>query len=185
MFWIKKSLFTILLSVIFSGCGYNEMVALGLVPDPSKGKVYLERFENDEFLDYIIERNYIEGLKKEDVIYMDQYLSGHKISKLIFTKTNWYTISTPFDNETLREYRRIQFNLFKSTYATKEFVLKTEIRKNKLFIKKHYNLKWYELRLPMRMSILSRYNDIHKIKEVIDERVEYYKKHGSFEEDEK
>jgi len=188
MYWIKKSLLFSFILVVFNGCnggvGYTMAKSMGYLPNPEKGKVYLEKFDNDIFLEYILEHKFIKGLKKKDVIYIDNSLGRPNSTKIILTKKFIYKVLTFKNYKILDQYDfKNDMILSKYKYVTKHTFLKTKLDENTLYIYiRDKKGKWY---LPKKwFSIGSRYNNIHKIKEIIDERVAYHKKHKTYEKDE-
>lgn len=183
---IKVYLLGLILSIVFVGCygavAGNIAESTGILPNPDDGKVYLEKLDNDEFLEYILEKKLINNLTKRSVIYIDNaYVGGANSSKLVFSKEFMYRIITGKEYEDIKKYE-LGTNIFvsKFKYYEKEAYLHTEIGNSfsskELFIfKLKLYPKWYEKKKKYLMGIKSRYNNIHKIKEIIDERVAYFK----------
>jgi len=187
MYWIKKSLLVSFIFIIFNGCyggvGYTIAKHTGLVANPDEGKVYLEKFDNDIFLEYILNKNYINGLRKEDVIYVDNVLAGVNSSKLIFTKNYLYEIFSGLNYKNIKNYElNKSISITKEVYITQNTFLITKDKGDRLYVYRvKKNTKWYEKTKKMYLVISSRYNNIKKIKQVIDERVAFHKKHKTYE----
>jgi hypothetical protein len=241
MYWIKRFALLILLAIGLSGCStlYIGIAGELTTPNTTKGKVYMEHIDNDEFIEFVLENNIIEGLKREDVIYADNILDGNGrnprwSTKLILANDAFYEVKSEHrlywlnheldleklkkiylhtkDGKNLGNLDKIYFPNFANEnnnkpkephwtipvytyrYVTPEYILKTEIRSGDCFLcfcgrSKAYSscgelysiyerrgeVKWYQRKSYYNwMGIPHRYNDIHKIKAIIDERVAYF-----------
>jgi hypothetical protein len=181
-------------------------------PDPKEGPVYLEQIDNDAFLDFVLDNNIIEGLRRDDVIYADNIYGAVRFgsSKVILAKDAFYSFAITrvglwpnykVDIDRLRKTyhswlaRYHSILIYKRYYVTPEYVYKVEIRPEDSFFydyckqSVYYNscealslieerrgeAKWYQKkRIYNWRHIPHRYNDIYKIKAVIDERVAYF-----------
>jgi hypothetical protein len=222
MYCLKGACAFLLLAFGLSGCaGIGRGIWGSIVePDREKGPVYLEQIDNNEFLEFVLENNIVEGLKREDVIYVDNILMFGRLEsgKLILTKDAFYRIwadedigiwpNYKVDLDRLRkEYMRTRGEknyiywprpIHKDYYVTSEYIIKTEINSDDKFFYDFCNkayiscerlqvigeargdVKWYQLLYKskqwhfLKNIYHRRFNDIHKIKAVIDERVAYF-----------
>jgi hypothetical protein len=244
MYWIKRFALLTLLAIGLSGCAgmanvmVSDVIAATIRPSFENDKVYMEYIDNAEFLEFILESNIVEGLKREDVIYVDNILVDDAIprwsTKLILAKNAYYEITSEHrrygtnhkldleklkkiylhtnDGKNLDNLDKIYFPdlanenndkpkeprwtipVYTYDYVTPEYILKTEIRSGDCFwcpcrdgkayssCDKLYSIeerrgevKWYQRKSYYSwMGIPHRYNDIHKIKAIIDERVAYF-----------
>jgi hypothetical protein len=212
MYCLKGVCVSLLLAFILSGCAQigagitNQLRA----PDPRDGPVYLEQIDNDEFLEFVLEENIIEGLKRENVIYVDNiYDARFRSNKVILAKDAFYNVYAEYiglwpnykvDIERLRKtyhswFTRNTIHAYKYYYVTPKYLYKAEIELNDSFFFNyckqsiHYNSceelflvieyrgdrKWYRSKRTYWWDYIPhRYNDIYKIKAVIDERVAYF-----------
>ncbi|GHV04015.1 hypothetical protein AGMMS50229_04450 [Campylobacterota bacterium] len=172
-------------------------------PDPYIAKIGLENIDNNEFLDYVLEHNQIKGLKREDVLYvgnaidadMDGIVDRLRSCKLILTNDSIYRITSKAT--LMKEYSSFRFYSYieGDIYVDKSGLWKAEIQTIKadycnnravfdscdaLDLRfEFYDPKWYQLS-SLRVCggsyklIPHRFNDIYKIKEIVDERVAYF-----------
>jgi hypothetical protein len=197
-----------------------------LIPRPSALPPYIdyhqnkrlhsEKIPNDEFLDALLDIDYIEGLKREDVLWVDNAnpLGGNAsylTTKIVITKQYIYFIrmnpnrglfnceNTWHCNWSIKNYKyflsraRHDFSLLPKTlyyYTELKEVVSTGI--DKTYMKPKFGISslpyQFENEKPDILSIIipywklrsdyqiiSRYNNIYKMKEIIDERIEFYK----------
>jgi hypothetical protein len=232
MYWIKRFALLTLLAIGLSGCA--ELVGrtirvYALHPTSDEGPVYMEQIDNDEFLEFVLDNNIVEGLKREDVIYVDNVFRPSSYNstagKLILANNNLYEIRTrsigdwpnyKINLDRLRkEYMRSRkvsvvldpfvhvkddkdsekndiywtIPIYKYYYVTPKDIIRTEIdfeekydtcktskaykscERLQVVIDSREKAKPYQF---IFRDIRHRYNDIHKIKAIIDERVAYF-----------
>lgn len=195
MYYIKKVCLICSLLVFFNGCTgqivgelVTNSVSAGFELDAHK-PIFLEEIENDEFQDFVINTKIIKNIKKQDIIYLDNVNSrreGNPISsKILLTNNYIYFIEVDtwqyLQRLNVDNYKKFDYNVYKYGYNNNK--IKTNIDKNLLIINiSANNPKWYE-RKEFSKIIKQRYNNIHKIKEIIDERVAYHKKNRTYDED--
>jgi hypothetical protein len=229
MFWsrILNILFVIVTILIFNGCARE--VAIGVVGSlgqsyiatPSEldyhqnKRLYSENIPNDEFLDALLDTDYIEGLKREDVLWVDNAnpLGGNAsylTTKIVITKQYIYFVEmTPnngfFDCKKSAWYcdwstenykyflsrARHGFSLLPILYFDVDLKEVASTKIDKIYAIAGFESyefenekpeilhiiavpRWYK-RNNLEYQIISRYNDIYKMKEIIDERIEFYK----------
>ncbi|MDR3163315.1 MAG: hypothetical protein LBT81_05620 [Helicobacteraceae bacterium] len=120
MYWIKRFAFLILLAIGLGGCAIG--IKASIRPDPTKGKVYMEYIDNNEFLEFVLENNIIEGLKREDVIYVDNILNTSDVeypplsNKLILAKDAFYEVESEHRLYWLSRNQRLDLEKLKDIY---------------------------------------------------------------------
>jgi len=206
MFWSKILVSVMLIMVVFSGCAeITEGFVAGVYTKKlqnDKEALYLETVNNDEFqkaflakklkffcLDkYFHEKSTIifgmNGLKQSDILLLDnagnEYLTkgGVHSSKILLTKENIFIIYMINRGEKFN-YKDADYGCKNTPYWYRQDVdtiqeVSAKITDDKvLHLEK--NVNFYQ-QGSFRITIKSRYNDIEKIKSIIDERVEYFKK---------
>jgi len=163
-----------------------------------KKPLYLETVNNKEFKKFLLEKNLIKGLKESDILWMDNagnsYLASSdedlSSSKILLTERDVYIISVSNvqkNKMTLNEknYKLFDYdisngkNFYQKQLKLHHDIKTTLINTEKLHIETSINDKILWTWVPednLDLIIKSRYNDIEKIKSIIDERVEYFKK---------
>jgi len=153
---------------------------------------------NKEFKKFLLEKNLIKGLKESDILWMDNagnsYLASSdedlSSSKILLTERDVYIISVSNvqkNKMTLNEknYKLFDYdisngkNFYQKQLKLHHDIKTTLINTEKLHIETSINDKILWTWVPednLDLIIKSRYNDIEKIKSIIDERVEYFKK---------
>jgi hypothetical protein len=163
MQWIKNIYAGLFLTAFLSGCS-SITHAVGdeiFTPSLGKGAIFMENIDNDEFLNFVLENNIIDGLKREDVIYVDNALTSNtrnplSSSKLILAKEAFYEIesvrikSRYWQDRTLdiaalkKEYQILKSGntaktywtipIYKRYYITPRYTTKAEIRLEDFFL---------------------------------------------------
>lgn len=168
---------------------------------PKEDRLYLENIDNDEFLDYVLEHNLVDGLKREEVSYVDNWVSDTKHMrasfKIILTKDGYYVIGSAASTLQGFRERRVafckkyeQYCNVKYKYVTPDKITSTHIKKGTSapcegvnsyakcdelwIITTKRKREWWDLKPSREERVRSRYNDIYKIKSIIDERVAYW-----------
>lgn len=203
MYWIKKSFIVSFILIMFTGCAgeiagnltKEAFGTLGAFDLDKKEPMFLETVNNEEFKEFILKKDLIKGLKKENILYLDnannKYPSDPYSYKILLTKNSVYIIYTKnrrflaiLENLSYKNYKGFSYSIEQYTY--KEWYMDTQIFANKVLqiIMKKIDKKWYKQIVGHihRIKIKNRYNNIKKMKKIIDERVAYHKKHKIYEE---
>jgi hypothetical protein len=196
MNWIKKSLSIGFVIVIFSGCAEIVLKAIGdsvissLIDidfDLNENKpIFLESISNNEFKEFIIKNKVINGLNPSEIIYIDnannRYPSNPTSYKILLTQNAIYLILVDTWQNITRlnknNYKEFDYSVSKKSYKDFEISTRIDVPSNE-FLYIHYTAKkpkkWWQ-QSHIEFKIKHRYNDIKRIKEIIDERVAYYRK---------
>jgi hypothetical protein len=201
MNWIKKSLSIGFVVIILNGCGgatFGPSLAksLGMIPNPDDGRVYLEKVDNNLFIDHIVKFNIIKNLSLDKIIYIDNVLTSihaNRSYKILFTKNYFYLVSH-LDTDNFLKSENTGFKVEKYSYVSHKYYFDTKLEDyvdwgysdnvykstTKLILIKiskviRKSLLGFDLGYE-KIKIYHRFNNIYKIKEIIDERVAYHRK---------
>jgi len=201
MFWSKILVSVMLIVVSFNGCAYLSAVSIQGTWNPKnqmlgvKEPLFLETVNNEEFKKFLLEKkvnirfdnefgNSLNSLNENNILWVDNMgniPTGYNdytatSSKIIVTKEDVYIVSVPdvwiWSNKKLnnKNYKDFEYDVTRfDHFYQRSLQLNIESSKALNICNTiHPDLKC--------LTIKSRYNDIEKIKSIIDERVEYFKK---------